>query len=167
VASQIPCGQILAHGRASRKRRAPLSCGSARWGAPRETDAACRHCTRPGGRRLRGRPRFRRGAPITLTRVARLKELGIRAALGADRGDTIRLVIREGAGIAIAGSVAGFVLAFVGIRFASHEVFAFPPIDAATLVIVPVLLSAVVLLACYLLARRAARVDPMVVLRRL
>ena len=65
----------------------------------------------------------------------------------------------------IAGLVIGFALAFAAIRYASHAIVPLPDIDALTFVAVPVLLIGVVLLACYLPARRAAKVDPLVVLR--
>jgi predicted permease len=97
----------------------------------------------------------------------RLKELGIRAALGADRRDLIALVIAEGARVAGIGSACGFVLAFVAIHLTSNRVVAIPTLDIATLVIVPLILATVVLLACYVPARRAARANPMVVLRGL
>jgi putative ABC transport system permease protein len=73
--------------------------------------------------------------------------------------------MREGVIVSLIGSILGFVTAFVGIRLVSHNVFAIPAMDVATMIVVPLILAAVVLLACYVPARRAARVDPMVVLR--
>ena len=60
----------------------------------------------------------------------------------------------------------GFALAFGAIRYVSHAIVPLPDLDAATFVTVPLVLAAVVLLACYLPARRASRVDPLVVLRK-
>jgi putative ABC transport system permease protein len=85
--------------------------------------------------------------------------------LGAQRRDVIRLILFDGAGVVVAGIVIGFALAFSGIRYASHAIVPLPDADPLTFVVVPAVLIAVVLLACYLPARRAARVDPLVVLR--
>jgi putative ABC transport system permease protein len=102
---------------------------------------------------------------VSYSVVQRLKELGIRAALGADRADLTRLVVREAANVTVIGSLIGFGLAFVGIRLVSHQVFAMPGLDWITAAVVPAVLGVVVFAACYLPARRAARVDPLVVLR--
>jgi putative ABC transport system permease protein len=95
----------------------------------------------------------------------RLGEIGVRMVLGAGRRDIVRLIVRDGAAMAIAGIAIGFALAFAAIRYASHAFVPLPDVDAATFVAVPLILCAVVLAACYLPARRAARVDPLVVLR--
>jgi predicted permease len=102
---------------------------------------------------------------VSYSVMQRLKELGIRAALGADRSDIARLVVKEGLRVAAVGSVFGFVLGYVGIRITSHLVLPIPSVDAGALLAGPVVLGIVVLAACYIPARRAARVDPMVVLR--
>jgi putative ABC transport system permease protein len=95
----------------------------------------------------------------------RVGEIGVRMVLGARRRDVIRLILVDGAGVLIGGVTAGFALAFAAIRYASHAIVPLPDADALTFVAVPCVLIAVVLLACYLPARRAARVDPLVVLR--
>jgi len=95
----------------------------------------------------------------------RIGEIGVRMVLGARRRDIVRLIVKDGATLAIAGIALGFAFAFAAIRYASHAIVPLPDIDAVTFVTVPVILAAVVLLACYLPARRAARVDPLVVLR--
>jgi predicted permease len=95
----------------------------------------------------------------------RVAEIGVRMVLGAQRRDVIRLIVLDGAGVVTAGIVIGFALAFAAIRYASHAIVPLPDIDALTFIVVPALLIAVVLLACYLPARRAAKVDPLVVLR--
>jgi putative ABC transport system permease protein len=95
----------------------------------------------------------------------RVGEIGVRMVLGAQRRDVIRLILSDGAGALVAGIVIGFALAFAAIRYASHSIVPLPDIDAATFIVVPALLVAVVLLACYIPARRAAKVDPLVVLR--
>jgi putative ABC transport system permease protein len=96
----------------------------------------------------------------------RLGEIGVRMVLGARRPDVIRLILLDGAGVVIAGIVIGFALAFAALRYASHAVIPLPDADGMTFIVVPLLLAASVLLACYLPARRAARVDPLVVLRQ-
>jgi predicted permease len=97
----------------------------------------------------------------------RLNELGIRAALGAGRRDIVRLVLTEGTTIAAIGSAVGFILAFIALRLTSSRVVAVPAPGVAILLAVPLILAGAVLLACYIPARRAAAVDPVVVLRRL
>jgi ABC-type antimicrobial peptide transport system permease subunit len=96
----------------------------------------------------------------------RTGEIGVRIALGAERRDIIRLVLREGAAIAAIGSGAGLALGYLAIRITSSRYLALPAVDFAALVLTPLVLVAVVLLACYLPARRAGAVDAMEVLRR-
>jgi len=95
----------------------------------------------------------------------RVGEIGVRMVLGAGRRDIVRLIVGDGAAVAIAGIAVGFALAFSAIRYASHAFVPLPDLDVATFVAVPAILAVVVLTACYLPARRAARVDPLVVLR--
>ena len=97
----------------------------------------------------------------------RLKELGIRAALGADHGDLANLVLREGLLLTVIGSLSGLVLAVAGVGVVSHYVLPIPAIDIITILAVCFILSFIVLVACYFPARRAAQVDPIVVLRSL
>jgi hypothetical protein len=104
---------------------------------------------------------------ISYSVAQRIREVGVRMALGADRTDILRLILREGATVSILGMTLGFVLGFVAIRLVSRLVTSLPPLDLATLMIVPLLLGGVILLACYVPALRAARVDPMDVLRGL
>jgi ABC-type antimicrobial peptide transport system permease subunit len=87
-------------------------------------------------------------------------------ALGAGRRDIIRLVLREGGIVAALGSSAGVALGWAAIEVTSSKYLALPQPDVSTVLITPVLLAAVVLLACYLPARRAGHQDPMTVLRR-
>jgi predicted permease len=104
---------------------------------------------------------------ISYSVVQRLRELGIRATLGANPISLIALVLREGGRIAIVGVVLGLAVAYFGMRAASKLVVEIPKLDQVTLVVVPVILGLVVLAACFVPARRASRVDPIVVLRNL
>jgi predicted permease len=93
-------------------------------------------------------------------------EIAVRLALGAERRDIVRLVLHDGAVIAGWGAAAGLVLGYVAIRLTSSNYLALPQIDLATLLVTPLVLTGVVLLACYLPARAAGRFDPLRVLRR-
>jgi putative ABC transport system permease protein len=95
----------------------------------------------------------------------RRKEIGIRIALGATREDVLRLVLRYGSGLALLGVALGFVASLAATRLLSSMLFEVSPSDPQTFFLVATLLMAVVLLACYIPARRAAKVDPMMALR--
>jgi putative ABC transport system permease protein len=95
----------------------------------------------------------------------RLREMGIRSTLGASPRDLAALVLRQGLNVAALGAIPGFVLSALALRATSHLVGSVPTADAVAFVAVPALVLAVVLLASYLPARRAARVDPIQVLR--
>jgi putative ABC transport system permease protein len=95
----------------------------------------------------------------------RVHEFGIRMALGAGRRDLLRLVIRQGAMLALMGVCIGIGGALVLTRFLSSMLYGVKPTDPLTLLGVSLILSAVALLASYIPARRATRVDPMVALR--
>ena len=81
------------------------------------------------------------------------------------QGDVLRMVVREGAELAGLGTLAGLGGALVLTRFLRGLLFEIQPTDPATFVAVAILLTLVALLACYIPARRAMRVDPMVALR--
>jgi putative ABC transport system permease protein len=92
-------------------------------------------------------------------------ELGIRMALGAQTGDLMRLVIRRGMGMTLIGVVIGLFAAFLLTRSMKGLLFAVGPGDPLTFALVATLLVVVALLACYIPARRATKVDPLVALR--
>jgi predicted permease len=95
----------------------------------------------------------------------RTHELGIRLALGAARMDILRLVLGHGLKMAIAGIVVGLIAAVALTRLMSTMLFGVSPTDIATFGIVAVVLMIVAVLACYLPARRATKVDPLTALR--
>jgi hypothetical protein len=102
---------------------------------------------------------------VSYSVAQRLREIGIRATLGADRRDIVLLVLREGAQVAGIGTVAGFLVAVFVLRVTAGMLPQLPTADAVSFVTVPVILAAMVVLACLVPALRAARVDPAAVLR--
>jgi predicted permease len=95
----------------------------------------------------------------------RTREVGIRMALGAQRGDVVLTVLRAGASMTLPGVGVGAVVALALTRLMSALLFGIKPTDVITFASVAALLSVVALVACYLPARRAAALDPMQALR--
>jgi len=95
----------------------------------------------------------------------RTHEIGVRIALGAQRGDVFRLVMGEGAKMALIGIAAGIAGALGLTRLMANQLFGVSPHDPMTFAAVAMVLAAIALVACYVPARRAVRVDPMVALR--
>jgi len=102
---------------------------------------------------------------ISYNTAQRTREIGIRVALGAQKGHVLRLVLGEGTLLAAAGVAVGLAGGAGLTRFLRSMLFETSVLDMKTFVTVAVLLIAVALAACYVPARRAMRVDPMVALR--
>ncbi len=95
----------------------------------------------------------------------RTHEIGVRVALGAERGDVLRLALGQALTITVAGVAIGLVLAYAAGRLMASQLFGVVRLEAATFVSLTVVLGAVSLLAAYIPARRALSVDPAVALR--
>ncbi|MGA1987291.1 MAG: FtsX-like permease family protein, partial [Candidatus Sulfotelmatobacter sp.] len=95
----------------------------------------------------------------------RAREMGIRMALGAQRRNVLWLVMKEGAKFAFTGIALGLAGAFVTTRLLASLLYGVGPADPVTFVVVAAVMAVVTLAACYVPARRAMRVDPMVALR--
>lgn len=97
---------------------------------------------------------------------ARTRELGIRIALGAQKGDVLRLVLREGAMLVTAGLALGLLAARASLHVLQSQLYDMSTTDPLTFGVVALILVGVALSACYFPARRATKTDPAIALRR-
>ena len=95
----------------------------------------------------------------------RTQEIGLRMALGAPPAQVIRLFLRQGLRLVMLGLVLGFAGAWIVARLLTSLLYGVSPHDPPTFAIVPIILAAVALLACWLPSRRATRIDPNAALR--
>ena len=95
----------------------------------------------------------------------RTHEIGVRMALGAQRGDVLSMVLTQGMKLVLLGVGLGLAVSLAGTRIIASQLFGITPTDLVTFVGVPFLLLIVAVLACFLPAQRATRVDPLVALR--
>jgi putative ABC transport system permease protein len=102
---------------------------------------------------------------MAYTVAQRTHEIGIRMALGAQTLDIHKLIIRQGMNLVLTGVVIGLLAAFGLTRLMKSLLFGISETDTTTFVIIPLLLAVVAMLACYLPARRATKVDPLTTLR--
>jgi predicted permease len=104
-------------------------------------------------------------ALISYSVSQRTREIGVRVALGAQRSNVLRMVLREGLQLLIFGLLLGWVGAFLATRVMRSLLYSTSATDAVSFVATSITLIAVALLACYIPARRATKVDPMIALR--
>jgi putative ABC transport system permease protein len=102
---------------------------------------------------------------INYSVAQRTHEIGIRLALGAQRQDVFKLIVGQGLLLALLGVGIGLAAAFALTRTITGLLFGVSPTDLSTFGVVSLLVTLVALLACYVPARRAMRVDPLVALR--
>jgi predicted permease len=102
---------------------------------------------------------------VSYAGAQRTQEIGIRIAMGAAPGDILRMVLRQGLSVVGVGLAVGLVIALAGTRFMGGLIVGIKSTDPLTFTVVVLLLTAIALFACWIPARRATRIDPLVALR--
>jgi putative ABC transport system permease protein len=95
----------------------------------------------------------------------RTREIGVRIALGARSRDVLKLIVKQGVALTLAGAAIGLALSFASTRLIASMLYGVNAIDPITFIFVPSFLVGVAVVACYLPARRGTKVDPILVLR--
>ena len=95
----------------------------------------------------------------------RTNEIGVRLAIGAEPGAVAGMILRQSAGVAVAGAIAGLAGALAGTRFLASLLYGVSPNDPTVFIGTTALLLAIIFLACWIPSRRAARIDPLTALR--
>jgi putative ABC transport system permease protein len=103
---------------------------------------------------------------VAYTVSLRTQEIGLRVAMGAGSGQVLTLILSDGMKLAIAGVAIGVAGALTAAKIAKVALFGLTPLDPVSYVITSTVLLAVAALACYIPARRATRLDPIVALRQ-
>ena len=104
--------------------------------------------------------------PLDLQKLFNLPhEIGVRLALGASRSNILRIVLRQGLGLAIVGAAVGLVCSLIVSHLMASLLYGVRPTDPLTFVGVALVFISVALFACYIPARRAMKLDPMIALR--
>src|SRR5690242_15680193 len=102
---------------------------------------------------------------VSYAAAQRTQEIGIRVAMGASSREILKMVLRQGLGVMGIGLATGLLGAFAGTPVMSNLIVGIKPTDPLTFAVVVCLLTAIALFACWIPARRATRIDPLVALR--